>query len=102
MNLRKWSKDHTLGLLFGIVTPFLVLPLVIYLWAAYQGYTFDYMWRQFVHFYQPQIKCLTLSIIVNLAWFYRFLNKERYDAAMGVILGSLLFGPYIIYIKFFM
>jgi len=102
MNLRKWSRDHTIGVLLGIVTPFVILPLVVYLWGAYQGYNFEYMWGQFLNFYQPRIQMLTLSIIANLFWFYRYLNKERYNVAMGVIVGSLLFGPYIVYVKFFM
>ncbi len=101
MNLRNWSKDHTLGMIFGILTPILLLPLVIYLWANYQGYSFSYMWDEFLRFSDPRIKCLTLSIIPNLFWFYRFLNKERYNVAMGIILGSMAFAPYIIYIKFF-
>lgn len=101
MNLRNWSREHSIGVLFGVLTPFVVLPLVIYLWAVYQGYTFNYMWREFLHFYEPRIKCLTLSIIPNLIWFYRFLNKENWNRAMGVIIGSIAFAPYIIYIKFF-
>ena len=43
---------------------------------------------------------LTISIISNLGWFYLFLNKEIYDIAMGIIIGSLMFAPYIIFIKF--
>lgn len=48
-----------------------------------------------------QIKIITIAIIANLGWFYLFLNKEKYSIAMGVILGTIVFAPYIVYIKFF-
>ena len=101
MNLRNWSRDHVIGMAFGILTPIVLMPLVIYLWAVWQDYTFEYMWREFRFFPNPRIKMITLSIIFNLFWFYRFLNKEKWQRAMGVILGSLAFAPYILYIKFF-
>ncbi len=101
MNLRNWSKEHVIGMVFGILTPIVFMPLVIYLWAVWQDYTFEYMWREFRYFPNPRIKMITISIIFNLFWFYRFLNKENWQRAMGVILGSLAFAPYIIYIKFF-
>lgn len=101
MNVRNWTREHTIGIFFGLLTPFLLLPLVIWFMAMYNDYTYSFMWEQFMHMYNPQIKCLTLSIIGNLFWFYRFLNKENWNRAMGVILGSIAFAPYIIYIKFF-
>ena len=101
MSLRNWSREHVLGMIFGILTPLVILPLVIYLWAVGQGYTFEYMWREFRFFTDPRIKMITLSIIANLFWFYRFLNKEKWQRAMGVILGSMAYAPYILYIKFF-
>jgi len=101
MNLRNWSKDHIIGVAFGILTPMLFIPLVVYLWAVWQDYTFEYMWREFRYFPNPRIKMITIAIIFNLFWFYRFLNKENWQRAMGVILGSLAYAPYILYIKFF-
>ncbi|XOV68553.1 MAG: hypothetical protein ACFHU9_05115 [Fluviicola sp.] len=101
MNLRNFSKEHAIGMLFGILTPIFVMPLVLYLWATWQGYTFDRMWYDFKYFSDPRIKIITLSIIGNLFWFYRFLNKENWKRAMGVILGSMAYAPYIVYIKFF-
>lgn len=101
MNLRNWTKEHFIGLAFGILTPLIALPLVMYIWAALQDYTFDRMLYDFRFFPDPRIKMLTLSIIANLFWFYRFLNKEKWNRGMGVILGSIAYAPYILYIKFF-
>ena len=100
MNLRNWSWDHTKGLILGFITPLCVVPLVVYITALSQNYLFEQLWRKFTFNDSFQIKMITLSIIANLAWFYLFLNKERFNFAMGVILGSMIYAPYIIYIKF--
>lgn len=101
MNLRKWSLDHTKGLLLGIITPLIILPLVLLVVGWTQDYYFEQLWSKFVINNPYRIKMITISIIANLGWFYFFLNKERFNFAMGIILGSLIYAPYIIYIKFF-
>lgn len=101
MNLRNWSMEHTKGLLLGIVTPLLFLPLVLFVFSWIQGYYFEQLWHKVIVNRPYQIKMLTISIIANLGWFYFFLNRERFNFAMGIILGSLCYAPYIVYIKFF-
>lgn len=101
MKLGKWTMDHTKGALLGVITPLLFVPVVLLIVTWTQGYYFDQIWKKFAHNNPYQIKMLTLSIISNLGWFYFFLNKERYNIARGIIIGSLLFAPYVIYIKFF-
>ena len=101
MNLRKWTMDHTKGLLLGIITPLILAPLVLWVLAMTQGFYFEQLWHKFSLIKPYQIKIITIAIIANLGWFYLFLNKERYKFAMGVILGTIIFAPYIIYIKFF-
>ena len=100
MNIKKWSIDHTKGVLLSIITPLIFLPLVLYLFSYFQGYYFEQLWYKLMNNSSYQIKMLTISIISNLGWFYLFLNKEIYDIAMGIIIGSLMFAPYIIFIKF--
>ena len=101
MNLKKWSIDHTKGVLISLITPFIFLPIILYFFSYLQGYYFEQLWYKFINISSFQIKMLTLSIIPNLAWFYLFLNKEIYNISMGIIIGSLMFAPYIIFIKFF-
>ena len=98
---RKWSMDHTKGLLLGIVTPIVVMPLVILFLSWMQDYLFEQLWTKFSFNVHYRTKILTISIIANLIWFYMFLNKSKYNVARGVIIGTLLFAPYILYIKFF-
>lgn len=101
MNLKNWTINHTKGVLLGIVFPLLCIPLVVLILGLIQDYSFAEMWHRFLYFYQIRIQVVTMSIIGNLGIFYLFLNKERYNIAMGIILGSLVYAPYIIYIKFF-
>ena len=101
MNLKNWTWDHTKGLIIGLVTPMILMPLVIVLIAWMQDYYFAQLWRKFTFNADYQTKILTISCVVNLIAFYFFLNRERYNLARGIILGTLVFAPYVIYIKFF-
>lgn len=101
MSLRKWSKGHTFGMLLGILTPLVVIPLLILFLSWVQNYDFSHLWREFNISDQYRVRMITLSIIANLFWFYYFLNRSKWDYGMGVILGSVVYAPYIIYIKFF-
>ena len=101
MNLRNWSLDHTKGVLLGLITPLLFIPLVLILIAWMQDYYLTQLWHKFTLNTPYRIKILTISILGNLIWFYLFLNKERYKTAMGIIVASILYAPYIVYLKFF-
>lgn len=101
MNLKNWSMDHTKGVLLGLLIPLLFIPIVLFFIAWTQDYYFEYLWNKFTLSGPYRIKIMTISIIANLGLFYFFLNRERYNIAMGIILGSICYAPYIIYIKFF-
>lgn len=101
MNVRNWSWDHTKGLFIGVITPLLVVPLVLFVLSLMQDYYFEVLWSKFVHNTPERIKVLTIANIANLIWFYFFLNRKKWDIAMGVILGSVAYAPYVVYLKFF-
>lgn len=101
MNLRNWSKEHTKGLIIGIISPLIFMPIVMLILGWVQDYSFEQLWYKMLHNNPYRIKILTLSLISNLIWFYLFLNKENYGAGYGVIFGVLFYAPYIVYIKFF-
>jgi carbon starvation protein CstA len=100
MNLRSWNKEHTLGLMLGTFAPLLAIPLVILILSSAQGYSFEILWTRFNISNQVMSKTVSLSIIINLILFYLLLNKEKYNYAMGIILGSLLYLPVILYLNF--
>lgn len=101
MSLRKWTSGHTFGMLLGIITPILFIPILILLLSWIQDYDYNYLWHKVTSNGPYRIKMLTISIIANLLWFYYFLNRSKWDYGMGIILGSIAFAPYVIYIKFF-
>lgn len=101
MNLKNWTLDHTKGLILGILIPIVFMPIVVLLLSWIQDYYIEQLWDRFLHNNQYRIRIITISIIANLGLFYYFLNKERFNLAMGIILGSICFAPYIIYVKFF-
>ena len=101
MNLRNWNINHTKGLLLGLFTPLVFVPIVMFLIGWAQDYEFSLLWSKFKLSMPYQIKILTISIIANLIWFYVFLNREKWNMAMGVIVGTIIYAPYIVYIKFF-
>jgi hypothetical protein len=101
MKLRNWSLKHTQGMLLGLVTPLVIFPLVLLFMSWVQDYYFEQVWNKFMYNSHYRIKIITISIIANLGWFYLFLNREKFNFAMGIILGSMLYAPYVIYVKFF-
>jgi hypothetical protein len=42
---------------------------------------------------------ISLAIIANLLWFYLCLNREKYGLAMGIIMGTILYLPYVLYVN---
>jgi hypothetical protein len=94
-----WTKENTLGLLIGLLSPLLFLPVVLFVMAQSSGSSFQYFWMQFVYFTEFRSKYISLALISNLIWFYLFLNREKYEYSKGIILGLLCYAPYMIYIN---
>jgi hypothetical protein len=101
MNLRSWSWDHTIGLLVGLITPIVFVPVVLVVLTFLQGYLFEQLWFKFSLNTAYQIKIITIANIANLIWFYIFLNRENWNRGRGVIIASLIYALYVVYIKFF-
>lgn len=101
MNLKNWNKNHTLGLLVGTLTPLIVIPIVLLILAWAQNFYLEQLWYKFKNNSGTMSKMLTLAILGNLGIFYLFLNKEKYDFAKGIILGSICYIPFIVYFVFF-
>jgi len=96
-----WNIRITVGLIIGLLTPLIAVPLVIWLISIAQDFYFIQLWHKFTVDKSVQSKFISLACLPNLGWFYLFLNKERYDLARGIIIGSAIFVPYIIYVVFF-
>jgi hypothetical protein len=88
------------GWIIGLAVPFICIPLVIALLSWAQNFPYSRIWDKFTVDILTQSKVISLAIIPNLAVFYFFLNKERYDLARGIIIGSACFLPFILYANF--
>ena len=95
-----WNVRVTVGTAIGAISPLIVVPLTILVIAWARNFYFSVLWSKF--FSDPAVmsKFISLSIIPNLVWFYFFLNRERYDLARGIIIGSALHLPFILYVNF--
>jgi hypothetical protein len=97
-----WNRENTFGLLIGIISPLIFLPIVLYILSISKGSTFLFIWDLMSDNPEFRSKYISLSLISNLLWFYYFLNREKYDYTKGIILGVLCYAPYMIYVNLIM
>ncbi|MCF8417169.1 MAG: hypothetical protein K9G40_13070 [Crocinitomicaceae bacterium] len=100
MNLRNWTKNHTYGLIIGIISPLIFIPLVILLLSWIENFQFSQLMSKFMNASIVRSKIISIAIISNLIWFYLSLNREKWGLAMGIIVATMLFLPYILYVNF--
>lgn len=101
MNFRNWNRNHTLGLIVGLLLPVIFLPVIIALVAYFQNFYFQQLWYKFMNDSSVMSKLMSLAIVANLGVFYLFLNKEKYHFAAGIIVGTFLYLPAVVYFLFF-
>lgn len=100
MNLRNWNKAHTYGLLLGLITPLLFIPIVLFIRAQIDDYNFTGLWNQMTYSKDARGINISLAAIANLVWFHLFMRREKYPLGMGVILATFVYLLYIVYLKF--
>jgi hypothetical protein len=100
MSLRNWGKYHTYGLIVGALLPLIFVPLVIQLMSWADHREFSVLWDRFWFSTRVMSKITSLAVIANMPIFYLFLNREKYEWAMGIILGSMIYVPFVIYFNF--
>jgi hypothetical protein len=100
MKFNKWTQQHTKGLIVGLISPLIFVPLTILIFSLVQNYDFDQLWHRFILNRNFRGMVISVSVISNLIWFYLSLNREKYAFARAVIIATFCFVPYIIYVKF--
>lgn len=100
MNLRTWSKQHTYGLLLGILTTLVAIPLVMFILSLVDHQQMQALWFRFRIAASEKSRIISLASIANLIWFHTFLRKEKYPLAMGVIIATVINLLLILYFKF--
>lgn len=89
------------GIIIGALGPLLGLVLVFVYYVNLKGFRFNVMWHEFFGNPIQTSRFLSLAVIINLAVFYFFLRKDWNRGAMGIVLGTMLYIPVILYLKFF-
>ncbi len=92
MNLRNWSRLHTYGLLLGIATTLVFVPILSLLFDAFDN-------PQYWFLHEAKGKLISLASIANLAWFHWFIKTKKTDLAMGIILATFINFIMIVYLK---
>jgi len=100
MNLRPWTKQHTIGFLIGLGTTMLAIPLTIMISSAINDYPFSISWDKFLVNRAEKSRIISLASIANLVWFHVYLRKENWPTAMGVIMATVINLVVILYFKF--
>lgn len=90
MNLRSWSKDHTLGLLLGIATTVVAVFLVVGFFAYQDGISYAESFQRFTFFRVMTAKVVSLASIPNLFWFHRYLKQQKWGRGQGIIMATVL------------
>lgn len=101
MNIKNWTKQHTIGLIIGILSPIIFIPVVILLLSWIENFMFSQLWYKFMNDPMVRSKIVSIAIISNLIWFYMSLNRERWGMGRGIIIGTIAYLPYILYVNFF-
>ena len=95
------NKELLIGLMIGVISPLLFLPILIYIMSVSDAYSFSVLWDKLLSNTMDSSKYISLALISNLIWFYFFLNREKYYHTRGIILGMICYAPYMIYIYYF-
>ena len=101
MNLRNWSMDHTKGLILGLVSPLVFIPIVLLLLSWLQNFQFSQLLYKFEMVQTMRSKVISIAIISNLLWFYLSINREKFSLGMGVIVATFCYLPDVVYVNFF-
>lgn len=96
--MKQISLDKTwIGGLLGLIFPFIVFAF--YHQLKY-GFMDIYKFINYLNIGKIFPSVLTLCVLANLILFYPFIVKEKYQGARGVILSTLLWGAFILFLKY--
>lgn len=91
MNLRNWSKEHTKGLIVGILTIIAAIFIVIWILALQQGISYSLSFQRFTFLHDYTAKVISLAAIGNLPWFHFVsLRQGKWAFGQGIIMATVL------------
>lgn len=101
MNLRNWSKEHTKGLIVGILTIIVSIFIVIWILAWQNGISYSLSFQRFTFSHEYTAKVISLAAIGNLPWFHFVsLRQGKWAFGQGIIMATVLDLLVMIFFKF--
>jgi hypothetical protein len=101
MNLRNWSKEHTKGLIVGILTIVVCIFIVLFILSAINGVPFSESYERFTYKHDYIAKVISLAAIGNLPWFhFASLRTSNWAFGQGIIIATVLDLLAMIFFKF--
>ena len=92
----KWNTSW-LGLVIGLLTPLIILLGMNVFKFAELGFG-----EFLVNAFEQRILAtwLKIAVLINLAPFFLALNTNRYKLARAILMATILYGLFIIYLSF--
>lgn len=101
MNLKNWSKEHTKGLIVGILTIIVSIFIVIWVLSLQNGLSYSVNFHRFTFFHDYTAKVISLAAIGNLPWFHFVsLRQGKWAFGQGIIVATVLDLLAMIFFKF--
>jgi hypothetical protein len=96
--MRKIDLDKTwIGGILGLIFPFIVF---FFYHKIKYGFMDMHKFLNYLNLGKIFPSVVTLCVLANLIIFYPFIAKEKYLGARGVILATLLWGAFILFLKY--
>ncbi len=91
MNLRNWSKEHTKGLIVGILTIIACVFIVVWIFSLRNGMSFNVNFQRFTFMHEFTAKVISLAAIGNLPWFHFVaIRQQKWAFGQGLIVATVL------------
>lgn len=92
MKLKYCTKNHLYGLILGVVTIIVFVPIIL---KAYDMFSVHQSW----FLYRVKSKVISLASIANLGWFHYFIKKKKMELATGILIATFVSFFVIVYLK---
>lgn len=91
MNLRAWSKEHTKGLIVGLLTITACVFIVIWIFSLRNGLSYSVNYHRFTFLHDFTAKVISLAAIGNLPWFHFVsLRQGKWAFGQGIIMATVI------------
>lgn len=100
MNKKSRFNHRWIGAILGTIGPLIGLVLVFVFYMITENFTLNRIWYMFRSSPDQISRFISLGAIFNFFIFYFFYKKYFNSSAMGVVLGTMIYVPIIIYLKF--